>query len=143
MSKDNGTPELARRFTVVPKLTEYNNWSVKVMDETEIDRLLLQGVITPNQHSSLEGFMRRLHKVGFVGLKSPDYSSPISADPAKVGDRKAMAIRGVVKLTARLDKKIGPAKRRALVNLVLLDAPWKGDDLIECIRFLDDAIQGR
>lgn len=143
---DHGTPEIARRFTVVPKLTRGNYaFNLRVMNETEIDILLLKGTINANQHSTLEGFFRRLHRMGFVGVKSPSMDSPIFADPALVGDKRAASVRGMVQIFLRLDKKIGPAQRRSLVNLVLMDVPWPWDDasLMESIKGLDDAIAGR
>lgn len=124
---DFGTPELGRRLSVVPRLTRgafgYNGM---VTDETEIDRLLLQNLITAAEHSTLEALLRRLHKASFVGLKSPGYDTIISADPSIVADKKAQTIRAMVRITERMDehKKIGRAKRTALVNLVLLDTPW-------------------
>lgn len=143
---DHGTNEIARRFTVVPKLTRgMYGYNAKVVDETEIDRLVLRGIISPTQHGTLEGFLRKLHKLGFVGIKSPNLDSPVYADPTIVGDKRAQAVRGVVKIFMRLDEKMGAEKRRALVNLVLMDAPWPGDDasLLESIGWLEDAISGR
>lgn len=143
---DFGTPELARRFTVVPKLTRgLYGYNGKVVDGSEIDRLLLRDWITVNQHATLEGLLRRLHKASFVGVKSPTYDSPVQADPATVGDRRAHALRSMVKIFRRLDDKAGAEKRKALVDLVLLDVPWNGDkaSLQEAVKHLDDAIAGR
>lgn len=143
--RDYGTSELRRHFTVVPKLSGPNTMAMKVIDSTEIDRLLLDDVIMPSHHASLEGLMRRLHKAGFVGLKSPTYDSPIHADATAVGDKKANLIRSIVALFTRLDAKIGPGKRRALVDLVLRDVSWPGDNasLLDAVARLDDAIAGR
>jgi hypothetical protein len=143
---DYGTREIARQFTVVPRLTRgMYGYNSKVVDETAIDILLLRGTINPAQHATLEGFMRRLHRMGFVGIKSPNLDSPVYADPAIVGDKRAQAVRGMVKIFMRLDEKMGADKRRALVNLVLMDAIWPGDDatLLESITYLEDAIAGR
>jgi hypothetical protein len=143
---DYGTREIARQFTVVPKLTRgLYGYNSRVVDETEIDRLLLRGIINSAQHSTLEGLMRRLHRMNFVGIKSPSLDSPVYADPAIVGDKRAQAVRGMVKIFLRLDEKMGADKRRALVNLVLMDAIWPGDDasLLDSITYLEDAIAGR
>lgn len=136
--REMGTSEIARRFTVVPKLSNPNTYSAKVMDETAIDRLLLDDTISPAEHSSLEKFMVKLHKMGFVGVKSPDYSSPIHADATAVGDKRAQTIRGMVKIIRALDKEIGPSMRKALVNLLLLDTPWPygKDDIRTCASAL-------
>lgn len=143
--KDYGTPEIAKRFTVVPKLSQSSGMHMKVADDTEIDRLLLRDEINMSQHATLEGFMRRLHKMGFVGVRSPDYESPINLDPAQVGDRRANAVRGMVSIFRRLDDRITPTRRREMVNLCLMDTPWPGDQasLHDCIGALDDVIAGR
>ena len=69
---DFGTKELARHFTIVPKLSDPTTFTGKVMDGSEIDTLLLHDVITTMQHSTLCTLAKRLHGFGFVGLKSPD-----------------------------------------------------------------------
>lgn len=139
--KDFGTHEMGRRFSVVPKLSGHNNYSGKVVDETEIDRLLLKDAITSAEHSTLEGLLRRLHKANFVGMKSPSYDAPISADPSIVGDKRAQTIRAMVKIVDKMDRneKIGRFKRAALINLVLMDSPWPGsnESLKEAISALN------
>ncbi len=112
--RDYGTPELARQFTVVPKLSGPTITTMKVVDDCEIDRLLLRDEITANEHGTLEGFMRRLHKMGFVGIRSPNYESPIHADPSLVGDKRAASVRGMVRIFKRLNDRIGQSRRQAL-----------------------------
>lgn len=140
---DFGTIELSKHHTIVPRLTRGNyGFNAKVMDETEIDCLLLEEVIDANEHSTLERFLGKLHKVGYVGLKSPAYDSAIHADPSIIGDKRAMAIRGVTKLIESLDNRIGKLKRMALVNLVLQDVKWgfSNEELTKCIRELSEAM---
>ena len=123
---DFGTPEMARHFSIVPKLSDPTTLTGKVMDGDEIDRLLMQDVISPAEHGTLRSFEKKLHGFGFVSLKSPDYSSPIHADATAVADRKADTIRGAVHLFSKMDKHpdIGPHRRKKLVNMALMDAPW-------------------
>lgn len=137
--RDFGTAEMSQRLKVVPTLVNLNTYVGRVVDESEIDRMLLADHLTPSQHASLENLMRRLHKANFAGPKSPSYDAPISADPSIVGDRRANQIRSIVSLFTRLDERIGKACRLALVNLVLTDAPWPGDRnvLYEAIKELD------
>lgn len=143
--KDYGTAEIARQFQVVPKLSGLHSYHMKVMDEVMIDQMLLRDEITVNQHSTLEGFMRRLHKMGFVGVRSPSYESPVHADPSIVADKRAASVRGMVKIFRRLDERIGSNHRKALVSLCLQDIKWPGDmqELHTCIRALEDVIAGR
>lgn len=140
---DLGSDRLHKQHTVVPRLTRgMNGYNMKVMDETEIDRLLLHEVISVNEHSTLERFLRRLHKVGFVGMRSPDYSSPIHADATAVGDKRALAVKGITALIAELDQTIGAGKRQYLVALVTEDRPWpdKYQSLRDAIAALDRII---
>jgi len=145
-SIDIGTKELGRHYKIVPKITRgLYGLNGKVMDETEIDRLLLNDTITTTQHATLEMFFARLHKVGFVGLKSPSYDSPIHADASAVGDKKAHTIRGVVKLIDMLDNSVGRDVRVKLVRLVCEDRVWgdNNDGLSEAIVELDKIMGGR
>jgi hypothetical protein len=140
-SKDIGTPQLSQRFNVVPKFTR-GGTHMQVVDEHEIDRLLLHDRITSAEHATLGLLMTKLHKANFVGIKSPVYDAPLSLDPSAVGDRRANQIRSMVKLFMALDKKIGHEKRIALVNLVLMDREWPGDDksLKETVRSLAELL---
>lgn len=147
---DAGTPELARHFKIVPKLSDPTTLTMKVMDGSEIDRLLMHDVIDPAQHSTLAMLAKRLHGYGFVGLKSPDYSSRIFADATAVAEKKAESLRGAVHLIDKMDKHphIGSFRRKKLVNLVLQEAPWgklrhQIEELHHCIRALDDIFIGR
>lgn len=138
---DMGTPEMARQFKIVPRLTDPSTMAGRVLDGTEIDKLLLSDAIDTFQHATLQTFAKRLHGFGFVGLKSPDYSSPISADATAVSDKKADTIRGAVHLFEKMDRHpdIGAYRRKRLINLVLQDAPWgdQKDELHAAIRALD------
>lgn len=141
---DTGTGELARRFTIVPTLSRgpQGGTSGKVVDETEIDRMLLRDAITPAEHSVLEALLKRLHKASFIGIKSPNYDARVSADPTIISDKKAASIRSVVKLFTLMDedKKIGRTRRAALVNLVLVDQPW--NETLGSIKTAVSALQG-
>lgn len=139
---DYGTQELARRFTVVPTFNRgpMGGLSGRVVDETEIDRLLLHDRITPEQYSILEALLRRLQRASYLGLKSPNYDARISADPTIVSAKKVAAIRSMVKLNSEMDSSMGAPTRMALIDLVLLDREWPGDDasLHEAIARLRD-----
>lgn len=140
---DFGTNELHKQKVVI--IPRFSGRGAKVMDEQEIDCLLLKGWITQSQHSALEGFLRRLHKASYVGLKSPAYDTRAHSDPATIGNQKAIALLGVLKLLDIMDEKMGSANRRAIVNLVLLDHEWPGDKetLQTSVKHLEDAVAGR
>lgn len=141
---DFGAPGLGRHFTVVPKLTRgLHGFNAKVVDETEIDRMLLHDRITSSQHATLEALMMRLHRMGFVGVKSPNYDAAVHVDPATLADRKARTLVGMVGIFAGLDAAIGRERRFALVNLLLKDTPWPFGDIADCITALDLVLAGQ
>lgn len=142
---DYGAPELAQRFTIVPKLTLSNGFHGKVVDDTEIDGLLLHDSISALEHSLLVALLQRLHKAMFVGLKSPDFNGVAYSDPSRLADRKAHAVMSVCGLVKQMDRRMGRVRRTALVNLVLLDTPWPGSlvSLRKSIVALQDVIGDR
>lgn len=137
---DVGTDEIHKQRTIVPKLTRgMSGYNMRVMDETEVDRLLLSEAITPNHHSTLERFLVKLHKVGFGGLRSPDYSSPIHADATAVGDKKAIALKGISALIEEMDSQLGRPVRVLLVALVTEDREWPHSD--ESLRIIVERLE--
>jgi hypothetical protein len=133
--KDTGTQELARRFTVVPKLASPNTWTSKVIDETEMDRLLVNDDITSAEYSILVALLKRLRR-SFGSLQSPEFTMRIVAKhPSGMADRKARSIYGVVNLIKGMDKVMGSAKRRAMIDLVFVEVRWPYEmpDLKICI----------
>lgn len=120
---DFGTPQIAQRLNIVPRRTA-SGYHGRIVDETEMDRMLLHDRITATQHSILEALMRRLYKANFVGLRSPSWEAPVQSDPSIMADKKANQIRSMVRIIEQMDKEIGQPRRTALINLVLMDAPW-------------------
>ncbi len=143
---DIGTPEMARRFTIVPKLSSPTVMSMKILDGSEADRMLMQDEITAVEHGTLNTLAKRLRDFGYDELRSPNYEgSGGGLDPEIVGDRKANKIRGAVDLIAKMDSHphIGRYRRKKLVNLSLYDAPWGNkrnqiEELHACIHALED-----
>lgn len=141
---DYGTTEITHQYLVIPRLTRGSyGYNSKVMDETEIDRLLLKDIINASQHASLERFLKELMEAGFIGVRSPNYEAPVQSDASSSGDRKANIIRKSVAVMKRLERKVGKGRRSALVNLVILDTPWPytKESLHDCIIAVDDALK--
>lgn len=136
---DFGTPQLAQRLSIVPKLSRSGEHHGKIVDETEVDRLLLHDRITATQHSILEALMRRLYKANFVGLRSPSWEAPVQSDPTIMAQKKANQIRAMVRVIEQMDKEMGGPRRTALINLVLMDTPWPSDDA--SLHAVIDALQ--
>jgi hypothetical protein len=126
------------RLSVVPVLSgPRSGLHGRVVDESEADRLLLRSEITSSQHSTLMNLLKRLLKANF-NVRSPSLEPPVQSDGSTIGDRQAKLVLSLNGLFAGLDAKIGKPKRIALVNLVLLDAPWPAEfNLNECITQLD------
>jgi hypothetical protein len=142
---DYGTSEMSRQFTIVPKLSDPTTLTGKVMDGDEVDRMLLRDEINPMQYATLCTLAERLHGYGFIGIKSPDYSSPVFSDATEVSARKADTIRGAVSLIAKMDRhaSIGRHNRKRVINLVCVRAPWVGSGLDAVIMALDDIFINR
>lgn len=136
---DYGSPELARRFTVVPKLTASNGYTGKVVDDSELDRLLLTDTISSAEYSLLTALLQRLHKATYVGLKSPDFGGVAYSDPSLIADRKAKAVRSIIRTIRAMDRTMGRANRMALIDLLLLDRPWPYD--LPCLHRCVDALE--
>lgn len=142
VATDYGSPELAKRFTVVPKLTASNGYQGKVLDDSEIDRLLLNDTISAVEYSLLVALLHKLHRATFVGLKSPDFNGVAHSDPSRIAARKANAVMSVCYIVKGMDKAMGKQYRIALIDLVLLDIPWPFDVtcLRTCVRALDGVL---
>ena len=122
---DTGSDMIHKRYTVVPRLTRgLHGYNMRVMDETEIDKMLLHETIDVDQHSLLEQFLKRLMKAQFSPLRSPDFSSSPKGDATRIADQRALAIRSVTGVFSALDKSITAPHRIALVSLVLEDQKW-------------------
>jgi hypothetical protein len=115
---------MARRFTVVPRYSGPTGFTGKVVDDSEMDRLLYHDRITSFEHSILIALLRRLQRGAFIGMRSPDMERSTVGDPARAADRKMAAVVGCCVLIAAMDKVMGKGRRMALVNLCLLDQPW-------------------
>jgi hypothetical protein len=126
----------------VPKLTASNGYQGKVLDDSEIDRMLLNDRISSVEYSLLVALLNKLHRATFVGLKSPDFNGVAHSDPSRMADRKAHAVMSVVGITKAMDKVMGWQKRSALINLVLLDQTWPFDGpcLHSCLSLLDGVL---
>jgi hypothetical protein len=147
---DTGAPLLHRHFTVVPRLVNPTTMTMKSIDQTEADKMLMNDTITPAEHGTLNTLAKRLREYGYDDLRSPNYDGVISSDPELVSAKKADKIRGAVALIDRMDKHpgIGRYRRKKLINLALIDAPWGNkrnqvEDLKATIAAMDEIFMRR
>lgn len=137
---DAGSPMMARHFTIVPKLSSPTTMAMRVLNGSEIDKMLMDDAVTTVEHATLCTLAKKLRDFGYSDLRSPNYESPIHADASGVGDKKADTIRGAVALIGKMDDAMGRFNRKKLINLALYDAPWgnNADALKTCIRAMDN-----
>lgn len=147
---DMGTSEMARQFKIVPTYTSHTDRASRVMDGTEVDRMLLNDQLNINQHATLNLLARKMNSYGMGSIKSPDYAGRIMSDPQLVSERKAQALRGAVHLIDKLDKHphVGKFRRKKLINLVMEDGEWghlrhQLEELWACVSVLDDIFMGK
>lgn len=112
---DTGPPELARHYTLKPVLQSQrtgNQTHIRIQDQTEIDRLLLNDWITPDQYSAAEAMARDIHIAGLVGLRAMDYGRVIgSATPPEITGREAWKRVKISKAIEYLDRTAGYDRR--------------------------------
>lgn len=137
---DFGTPERQSKATIVPCLYSRSyDYHARVMDGTEIDRMLMRGGITPNEHNTLERFSEELRRAGYLSIRSIDLSDPIqSSDPSHLADRKAGKLVRVVMLIRAIDQAVSRKERDALIDLCLMDREVKIPSLFKAVRAIDN-----
>lgn len=119
-ARDTGTPELAKRRSIQPRLVQ-GHYDLYVVDGSGADRLLLAGTIDTVQHASLLAFTVLLHKAQMLGPKSPATERVTNSDPSQISDKVAEAMKKVAVVINQLDKKVGRKTREDVVNLCMLD----------------------
>lgn len=143
-ARDTGTPELAKRRRVQPRLNSRFSYDLYVADGSGPDKLLSDGLIDTNQHATLLAFTVMMHRANMLGPKSPAMERVTNSDPSMISQKVADAMRGVSRVIRNLDLKIGRNMREQVVNLCMLDQPLANPELlgqaIESLRrSLDEA----
>lgn len=114
-ANDTGPPELANHFTIKATLisqTSGNASHMRVQDQTEIDRLLLNDWITPAQYSAAESMAQDIHIAGLSGVKAMNYGRVIGRGvEANMTNREALRRLKIQRAIKHLDKFVGKAVR--------------------------------
>ena len=96
----------------------------RVLDETEIDRMLMAERITLDEHNTLESILRDLHAARMIGFRISRYEPTIpTTDPQAITDRQAMAVSKLGRLQKVLDDTYGIKIRRMIISLLVVDLP--------------------
>jgi len=118
---DTGTPELSKHYIVKPVLISQvtgRATHIKVQDQTEIDRLLLNDWITPDQYSAAETMANDIHIAGLTGIKASNYGKVIGhGNRSDITNREALRRLKIQKAVRYLDKRVGVAVRTMLVGV--------------------------
>lgn len=140
----DGQTKLASHFTVKPELTG-NGHAVRlrVMDETEPERLLLAGSITSDQFSAATMLYKDLIAAKMIGPSAMNLSPSISGgDPDPVTQRQALSIKRVNDAIKHLDSDIGRNARAFLLKVVLSETMAQGSKQLALVRLgLDSVIK--
>jgi hypothetical protein len=134
---DTGTPEGAKhkKMVAVPAPGRPGKIHVRVVDQTELDRLLDRGVISLEEWSSGDQVYRLMYKAGMLGSsKSTLNISGSSGDPQFISEKKSDSLMMVGELIAHLDRKCGKVSRQLFVDMLVLDRPIKTDEQIKRIK---------
>lgn len=128
-SIDTGNPEGTKHKTMVavPAPGRPGKIHLKVVDQTELDRLLYRKQITPDQWSTGDQVYNLLYRAGMLGAsKSTLNVSGISGDPQHISDKKSDALVMLGVLIDHLDRACGRPTRELFLNMLILDRPVSG-----------------
>lgn len=118
---DTGTPELRRKCRIQPMMV-VGVMRVRNMDSTEIDRMLIDGRITPDEHGALSMLQDDLHKANMIGPRAQDYARPFGNPVAPDASlRDIQALRKASVIIQKLIDLIGRHGCDVVVNLCIAD----------------------
>jgi len=135
--RDTGTPELAKRRRILPRLTA-GHYDLYVVDGSGPDKLLSDGHIDTVEHAAFLALTVLMHRANMLGPKSPAMERVTGSDPSMMSQKVADAMKRVSVVIAGLDRMIGRAAREEVVNLCMLDQPLTN---IESVKQKADALR--
>lgn len=107
---DTGTPEMSKRHAVKPELISQRSGKavhMRVQDQTEIDRLLLNDWITVEEHQILEAFQGDVYFAGLQNLRAQDYGRVMGvASKPEMTNREAVKRLKVQRALAHVEKAL-------------------------------------
>lgn len=97
----------------------------RVMDQTRLDRYLMDGVITPRQHTAGMVIHRHAYKAGMFP-KGQDYTPKIKTPPSS---RVLVRKDGFGKISRRIAKHLSPEHLRVTTAVICFDADVSGESM--------------
>lgn len=120
---DTGTRELSKRRRLKPQRIGTTT-HVRVLDGNEIDRLLCDDLLTPEQHSVIVAFQGDMHRSSLLGLKAQDYGRPMGGGSnPEMSLKEAAILQRVGRAIECLDVRVGTEARMILLRVVMEDLP--------------------
>lgn len=138
---DTGTPEgmKHKKMVAVPAPGRPGKIHLRVVDQTELDRMLDRKQITAEQWSSGDQVYRLLYKAGMLGAsKSTLNVSGTSGDPQHISDKKSDALLMLGELINHLDVSCGRPTRELFINMLMLDRPVAGEQVKHIVHALSE-----
>lgn len=119
--KDMGNARLARHHRIRPMIVN-GETRIRNLDATEIDRMLVDGKLNPDEHGALSRLQDDLHRAHMVGPRAQNYERPFGTGYApEVTERDADALHRVSQAVDFLTKKAGRYVCDMLLSLCMVD----------------------
>lgn len=123
---DTGTPEIHQHYQTKPALISQRTGRathVKIQDQTELDRLLLNNWITPLHYTTGEAFAKDIYDAGLHQLRAANYERVIgSGGGYEITGREAFKRVKVQKAMRYMARRAGQDASRLALNVCLDDA---------------------
>lgn len=116
---DTGPPERRQHFKVVVEQTANHRARLRILDQTELDRLLYQRQITLDQHAASEHLYRDMLASGYLGTCNWIMDSSIRGSAQAVSRKRANALLRTGLARAWLLAKAGRRTTDYLFGVVL------------------------
>lgn len=138
---DQGTPEISRQHKVIPQRAGPQASAplhLRVVDESEIDRLLLKDWINVEQHQTAETLLDDLHNAGLIGMRISNYERRMGGgDTQNITRREALRRVKVRKALEYMEAKGGVKAGRLVLGVVMDDTRVVEKDLPSLREGLD------
>ena len=137
---DPGPAQRASHNKLVPELTGRGyEFRVRVKDQTVIDQLLQDEIITADQYITLERFSGDLYKAGFIPLRAQNFE-PSTRQGSGINLSEDAVLKKLVvgQAIKRLDSQVGVLARQVLMRVCLDEGPVAKNHLRIFLRAIEE-----
>lgn len=138
---DQGPPERAQHYKIAVERGANFRARLRILDQTELDRLLLERQISLEQHSAGEHLFRDVNSCGYMPACKWALDSNIRGETQTISQHRANAMVKIGLATAWLHAKAGRRTTRLLFAVVLGERKV-ADNQVASIRLGLDKYQG-